>query len=138
VTLVRFIDTNVLLYSISRDPSETAKRDIAIALLEAGDLALSVQVLQEFYVQATRATRPDALSHDIAAGLLRTWLRFKVQEITLPVLMGALEIKAGYGMAYWDAAIVAAARALGCRELLSEDLTHGREIEGVVVRNPFR
>ena len=136
--MIRFIDTNVLLYSISRDPSEAQKRDIAIALLDNEDIALSVQVLQEFYVQATRATRPDALPHDIAIGLLRTWLRFKVQEITVPIIMSALEIKAVYKMSYWDAAIVAAARALGCRELLSEDFSHGREVEGIIINNPFR
>jgi predicted nucleic acid-binding protein len=134
----RFIDTNILLYSISRDPAEVSKRDIAIALIDADDIALSVQVLQEFYMQATGATRPDAISHDIADGLVRTWLRFMVQEITLPVMIGALEIKAMYRLSYWDAAIVAAARALGCRELLSEDMTHGREVEGVTIINPFR
>ena len=134
----RFIDTNILLYSISRDPPEASKRDIAVALLDADDIALSVQVLQEFYVQATRASRPDALSHDIAVGLVRTWLRFTLQEITLPVMIGALEIKAIYRLAYWDAAIIAAARALGCRELLSEDMSHGREVEGVRITNPFR
>ncbi len=135
---VRFLDTNILLYSISRDRAEARKRDIAIALLDADDVALSVQVLQEFYVQATRATRPDALPHDIAAGLIRTWLRFKIQETTLPVMLGALDIKAAYGLSYWDAAIVAAARALGCRELLSEDMSHGREVEGVRIVDPFR
>jgi predicted nucleic acid-binding protein len=135
---LRFIDTNILLYSISRHPTEAAKREIAIALLDDDNNALSVQVLQEFYVQATRATRPDALAHDIAAGLVRTWLRFKVQEITVLVMIGALEIKAAYGLSYWDAAIVAAARALGCRELFSEDMSHGREIEGIVINNPFR
>jgi len=134
----RFIDTNILLYSISRDPAEASKRDIAIALLDAENIALSVQVLQEFYVQATRATRPDALAHEIAVGLVRTWLRFKVQETTLPVMINALEIKVRYGLSYWDAAIVAAARALGCRELLSEEMTHGREVEGVTINNPFR
>jgi predicted nucleic acid-binding protein len=134
----RFIDTNVLLYSISRDPSEAAKRQIAIALLDTENIVLSVQVLQEFYVQATRPTRPHAIAHEIAVGLVRTWLRFKVQEITVPIMMGALEIKAIYGLSYWDAAIVAAARAVGCRELLSEDMSHGREIEGVTIRNPFR
>lgn len=134
----RFVDTNILLYSISRDPAEVSKRDIAIALLDADDIVLSVQVLQEFYVQATRATRPDALSHDIAVGLVRTWLRFTVQEITLPLMIGALEIKAAYQLSYWDAAIIAAARALGCRELLSEDMSHGREVEGVTITNPFR
>ena len=133
-----FIDTNVLLYSISRDPAEARKRDIAVAIVDTDNLALSVQVLQEFYVQATRATRPDAIPHEIAVGLIRTWLRFKVQEVTLAVMLGALELKALHGLSYWDAAIVAAARALGCRELLSEDMGHGREIEGLIITNPFR
>jgi len=53
----RFIDTNILPYSISRDLAEAPKREIAIALLDTVDVALSVQVLQEFYVQATRAGR---------------------------------------------------------------------------------
>jgi predicted nucleic acid-binding protein len=133
-----FIDTNVLLYSISRDPAEARKRDIAVAIVDTDNLALSVQVLQKFYVQATRATRPDAVPHEIAVGLIRTWLRFKVQEVTLAVMLGALELKAIHGLSYWDAAIVAAARALGCRELLSEDMGHGREIEGLIITNPFR
>jgi predicted nucleic acid-binding protein len=59
---LRFLDTNVLLYSISRDPTETAKRDRAVALIDAGGNALSVQVLQEFYVQATRPTRRCTIS----------------------------------------------------------------------------
>jgi len=134
----RFIDTTILLYSISSDPAEMRKRDTAIALLEDDDLVLSVQVLQEFYVQATRSTRTDAVDHEIAVGLIRTWLRFKVQEMTLPIVLGALDIKAAHTLSYWDAAIVAAARALGCRQVLSEDLAHGREIEGVRIHNPFR
>ena len=94
-------------------------------------------MLQEFYVQATRATRPDALAHEIAVGLPLTWLRFKVQEITLPVMISALRSRRS-NLSYWDAAIVAAARALGCRELLSEDMSHGREVEGVIINDPFR
>lgn len=135
---MRFLDTNVLLYSISRDRGESAKRDIAVGLLEERDNALSVQVLQEFYVQATRPTRSDALPHEITVALMRTWLRFPIQEITLAVMDGALDIKAAFGLSYWDAAIVAAAHALGCRELLSEDFSHGRTIEGVTIVNPFR
>jgi predicted nucleic acid-binding protein len=94
--------------------------------------------VQEFYVQATRATRPDALAHDIAVGLIRTWLRFKVQEITLPIMLEALEIKAAHRLSYWDAAILAAARALNCTELLSEDLSHGQKVKGVLIVNPLR
>jgi predicted nucleic acid-binding protein len=133
-----FFDTNILLYSISRDPAEAEKRDRAIALLDRDDGALSVQVLQEFYVQATRATRPDRLPHDIAAGLVAAWARFRVQQITLSILNGALEIRVAHGLSYWDSAIIAAARALGCREPYSEDLSHGRQIEDIVIINPFR
>ena len=124
--------------SISRDPGETAKRDRAIALLDADHNGLSVQVLQEFYLQVTRPTRPDAVPHDIAAGLIRTWLRFKVQEITVPLMSRAFDIKSAHGLSYWDAAILAAANALGCRELYSEDMAHGRELEGMTIINPFR
>ena len=64
--------------------------------------------------------------------------RFSVQEITLSILTSALEIKAAHGFSYWDSAVVAAARALGCRTLYSEDLSHGREVEGITIINPFR
>jgi predicted nucleic acid-binding protein len=138
MTARHFLDTNILLYSISRDPEEEQKRNRAIALLEHDDGALSVQVLQEFYVQATRVSRPDALPHDIAVGLIDTWTRFPMQEITLSILTGALEIKAAHGFSYWDSTIIAAARALGCSTLYSEDLSHGREVEGVTIINPFR
>jgi predicted nucleic acid-binding protein len=135
---VGFLDTNILLYSISRDPREAAKRRRAIALLERDDVGLSIQVLGEFYVQATRTTRADALPHDIAAGLVEAWLRFPVQEITRAVLLDALEIRAVHGFSYWDSAIIAAARALGCSELYTEDLSHGRDVLGVRIVNPFR
>lgn len=136
--MTRFLDTNILLYSVSRNPNERVKRDIAEHLLSGRDNALSVQVLQEFYVQATRATRPGALTHDIAVNLIRTWLRFQVQNMTVSVMGDALDIKARAGLSYWDAAIIAAARVLGCAELLSEDMSHGRKIAGVTIINPFR
>ena len=70
---MRFIDTSVLLYAISRDPAEQDKAKRASDILADRDLALSVQVLQEFYVQATRATsRPSGSSSHSAASLSRT------------------------------------------------------------------
>lgn len=133
-----FLDTNVLLYSISTATDDAAKSQIAIDLLDRDGGAVSVQVLQEFYVQATRSTRADRLPHDIAAGLVETWMRFAVQEINLPLMRHALSIKARHGLSYWDSAIVAAACAQGCGELWTEDLAHGLQIEGVTVVNPFR
>jgi predicted nucleic acid-binding protein len=138
VTSRIFLDTNVLLYSISRAPDEAAKRGRAIALLDEADCCLSVQVLQEFYVQATRSTRVDPLPHALAAGLVLTWLRFEVQDNTVAILRSALEIRAAHGFSYWDAAIIAAARALGCASLYTEDLSHGRIVDGVAIINPFR
>jgi predicted nucleic acid-binding protein len=135
---MRFVDTNVLLYAVSTAPGEAAKASVARGLLDADDLALSVQVLQEFYVQATRAGRSDRLSHEQAALLVESWLRFPVQETTVPLLRGALEVRQRHRLSYWDAAIVAAARLLECDTLLSEDLAHGRAYEGVKVVNPFR
>ena len=133
-----FFDTNILLYSISRDPAEGAKRQRAIMLLDRHDGAVSVQVLGEFYVQATRPTRPEPLSHELATAFISKWTRFAVQEINLAILNAALEIKAARGFSYWDSAIIAAARALGCHELYTEDMSHGRQVEGVTIINPFR
>jgi predicted nucleic acid-binding protein len=58
--------------------------------------------------------------------------------MTVPLVTDALEIKARHEISYWDAAIVAAARALACREILTEDLAHGHSVAGVAIRNPFR
>ncbi|MEO5340925.1 MAG: PIN domain-containing protein [Magnetococcus sp. MYC-9] len=138
MTVMRFLDTNILPYSISRAVAESRKREIATALLDQDDWTLSVQVLQEFYVQATRPSRSEPVSHDIAAGLVRTWLRFRVQETTVAVLQSALEIKTAYGFSYWDSAIIAAARVSGCRAIYSEDLSHGRVVDGITLINPFR
>jgi predicted nucleic acid-binding protein len=49
-----------------------------------------------------------------------------------------LGIKAAHGFSYWDSAIIAAARALGCGILYSEDVSHGRQVEGITIINPFR
>lgn len=135
---MRFVDTNVLLYSLDATPAHSAKAAVAAQILTEKDLVLSVQVLQEFYVQATHSRRPDALPHDVAVRFIEKWLRFRIQENTVAVLQSALAIKNRYQTSYWDAAILAAAKASGCREVLSEDLNHGQDYGGVIVVNPFR
>lgn len=134
---MRFVDTNVLLYSISRAPEERDKAAVALEILGRRDLALSVQVLQEFYVQATRASRPDRLRHDQAVRLVESFCRYPVQELTLTVVRAAFVTRARWQLSYWDAAILEAARALGCGTVLSEDLSHGEDYDGVRVENPF-
>lgn len=134
---MRFVDTNVLLYAISTDPGEIEKTAVALDLLKGTDLGLSVQVLQEFYVQATRATRSDRLSHEQASALVEAFTRFTVQDLTLGVVRAALVTRNRFGLSYWDSAIIEAARTLGCTEIFSEDLGPGQDYDGVVVVNPF-
>ncbi len=134
---MRFVDTNVLLYAISRDPDERTKASRANELLSSRDLGLSVQVLQEFYVQATRETRADRLTHEQAAELVDSFRRFPVQETTVGVMLAAISTRQRFGISYWDAAILEAARALGCEVVLSEDLNDGQDYAGVRVENPF-
>jgi predicted nucleic acid-binding protein len=133
-----FIDTDVLLYSLSRSPAESFKRERAMALLEDDAGALSIQVLQEFYIQATRSGRTDAIPHELAVGLMESWTRFQVQDMTLSVLRLALRIRSMHGFSFWDSAILAAARTLGCERVYTEDLTHGQVVDGVEIIDPFR
>jgi predicted nucleic acid-binding protein len=135
---VRFVDTNVLLYAISRNPAEQDKAKRANEILGDRDLGLSVQVLQEFYVQATRESRPDAIAHQQAVRLIESFRRFPVQDITSAIMMAALDARRRFQISYWDAAIIEASRVLGCTEVLSEDLNDGQDYAGVRVTNPFR
>jgi predicted nucleic acid-binding protein len=135
---VRFVDTNILLYAISRDPKEQDKAGRANEILAARDVALSVQVLQELYVQATRASRPDPLSHEQATRLVESFLRFPVLDITTDLMLAAAATRQRFDLSYWDAAILEAARTLGCEVVLSEDLSDGQDYAGVRVENPFR
>lgn len=134
---MRFVDTNVLLYAISKDPSERRKAERANAILASRDLALSAQVLQEFYVQATRESRPDRLTHQQAVAFAESLLRFPVLEIGPSLVIAAMEARRRHRISYWDAAIIEAARALGCDSILSEDLGDGVSYDGVRVENPF-
>ncbi len=133
----RFVDTNVLLYAISTAPDEATKAERAKTILTDRSLRLSVQVLHEFYVQATRATRPDALRHDQAVGLVQSFLRFRPVATSTELMLAALDTRARFQISYWDAAIIEASRQVGCHIVLSEDLDHGQDYDGVVVENPF-
>ena len=134
---MRFVDTNVLLYAVSRHPDERDKAQRANDILASRDLALSIQVLQEFYVQATRSGRPDPLTHEQAVGLVESFMRFPVTPITAELMRSAFATRRRWGISYWDAAIVEAGRSLGCDVVLTEDLNDGEDYDGVRVENPF-
>lgn len=134
---MRFLDTNVLLYSISDDPSEAQKRNGAIELLDSTDNVLSAQVLQEFHYQATRPTRKNPLEVGLSRELIKHWQRFQIVPIDAELVLQAASISEQAQISYWDAAIVAAAITAGCEEIYTEDLNHGQLIASIRIINPF-
>ena len=138
VGTMRFVDTNVLIYAVSPSDTDAEKRHLALDLLRKGRLALSVQVLQEFYYQVTRPTRAGRLTHSQAARFIDSLREFPVQDITVAVFRAGADLSRRYRLSYWDGAILAAARLGGCDAVYSEDLNHGQDYAGVRVINPFR
>jgi len=136
MTIDAFIDTNVLLYAVSNSAKEIEKKWLARGLLEKKNFGLSVQVLQEFYVNATgklAKTLPEAETMEFIR-----WLeQFPVVTTDAALFHQAVEIRNRYQVSYWDGAILAAARTLGAATLYSEDLSHGQVYDGVQVLNPF-
>lgn len=135
--VVHFLDTNVLLYAVSASPREAAKARVAREWVARDDWGASVQVLQEFYVNAVHA--PSTLSHEDASALVAELAGARPMATTDTALVRqALHLKGRYGISYWDAAIVAAAHRLGASLLVSEDLSDGQDYAGVRVLNPFK
>ncbi len=135
---MRFVDTNVLIYAALDAPEDAVKRRRARALLREPDLALSVQVLQEFYWRATHPTRRGRLAHNHAMVFLRLFWDKPIQQMTREIFEQAVAISQRFQISYWDAAILAAARALGCDAVYTEDLSDEQEYDGLRMINPFR
>jgi predicted nucleic acid-binding protein len=136
---VEFLDTNVLVYAASDKAVDQQKAGVARDLLrrDPDQFAISLQVLQEFYV-AARAPRKLALGHPEALAFCSQWRAFTVLEPTLQLFEAALQLCDRYRIGYYDAAILAAAKQLGCTKVYSEDLNDGQDYDGVRVANPFR
>ena len=131
-----FLDTNVLLYAVSSAPEEAAEHEVAWQIIEGNNWGISVQVLQEFYVNATGKLRERV--HPQAAGpFLETLFTRPIVATTPDLFTRAVDISRRYRISYWDAAIVAAAVQLGCVTLYTQDLNAGQTYEGVTAVDPF-
>lgn len=135
---MRFVDTNVLIYAALNAPADAAKRRRARTLLREPDLALSVQVLQEFYWRATHPTRPGRLAPDHAMAFLGLFWDKPIQHMTREIFEQAVAISHRFQLSYWDGAILAAARTLGCDAVYTEDLSPEQDYDGLRVINPFQ
>ena len=130
------LDSNVLVYAFSKASRDAAKSRIARGWIAREDWGVTVQVLQEFYVNAVRT--PHELGHEDALAMIEEIAHSRpVGVLDLPLMRHALQLKSRYRIAYWDAAIIAGARRLGASVLVSEDLAHGQDYAGVRVLNPF-
>lgn len=132
-----FVDTNVLFYAYDRK-DRTRHRvasDCLRQLWATGSGVTSVQVLKEFYVNATR---PHGLMTPAEArSVIGTYLGWPVQPLEPTDVLQAAEIQERNRISFWDALVVLAAKQLGAEVLLTEDLNHGQRIEGLQVHNPF-
>jgi predicted nucleic acid-binding protein len=133
-----FVDANVLIYG--EDGADAVKQTAALDWLRALWVKrcgrLSAQVLNEFYVNATRNLSRPMSPGDARAEVRRyqRWLPWANDHATVET---AWAVESRYGLSYWDALIVAAAQAQACRFVLSEDLQHEQQIDSVQIINPF-
>jgi predicted nucleic acid-binding protein len=135
---VTFVDTNVIAYA--HDRSEHRKEAIAQAKPDAlwrdRTGVLSTQVLQEFYVAATRKFDPP-MPRGGARAVVEVYAEWPVVQIDVLLLLAASALEERHTLSFWDALIVEAARRSGATRLLTEDLQPGRRIGGVSIENPF-
>jgi predicted nucleic acid-binding protein len=133
-----FVDTNILVYAEDKDAK--AKHEIASDLLvqrwTERDGVVSVQVLQEFYVTATRKLKKPLTSVK-AREIVDEYLTWTVVENTGKLLTGAIELQQRAQLSFWDAMVVQAALEAGCDRLYSEDLNAGQRFGSLLVVNPF-
>jgi predicted nucleic acid-binding protein len=132
-----FLDTNVLVYLFDRDePVKTQRARDLLEQAKPGELALSAQVLSEFYVVVTRKlTRP---LDSAAAAQAVDWLGLlRIVPLDFELVKAAIQTSRSSQLSYWDGLIVAFAAAGGCTRLLTEDLNDGQRIGSVRVENPF-
>ena len=135
---VTFVDTNVLVYA--HDRSETRKQPIAQALLDGlwrtRNGVLSSQVLQEFYVVATRRLDPP-MRRGAAREVVALYGEWPIVQVDVALVLAASKLEERHSFSFWDALVVEAARRCGATRLLTEDLQAGRRIGGVSIENPF-
>ena len=134
-----FVDTNVLVYA--HDTSETRRQPIARALLDelwtSRTGLLSTQILQEFYVVATRKFHPP-MARRAAREIVALYGIWPIVQVDVTLILTASELEERHKLSFWDALVVEAARVAGARRLVTEDLQNGRRIGGVRIEDPFR
>jgi predicted nucleic acid-binding protein len=135
---LQFVDTNILIYAHDRSAGDKhiCARDLVRALWQSGEGCLSIQVLQEFYVNVTqKVAKP--LTPDAAAQIIVDLSAWQVHRPGVEDVLDAIRLQGRYQISFWDAMIVASAIQLGCHTIWSEDLSPGQAYDSVTVTSPY-
>jgi predicted nucleic acid-binding protein len=131
-----FVDTNILVYAHDKDAGDKClKARTALESLWNREIlpSVSIQVLQEFYVNLIRKR----VKASEAREAVLNYLEWDVIENDRSLLLEGMQLQQKWSMSFWDALIVAAAKKAKARELWSEDLNPGQNYDGVLVVNPL-
>jgi predicted nucleic acid-binding protein len=132
-----FIDTNILIYCI--DSHTPKKRDQCRGLLKSlqGKYAgvISTQVMQEFYVAATKKMGADPLQ---IKNILHSFEQFEIVTVSSEIVQEAIDCSILQKLSFWDALIIASAESAKCQQIWTEDLNEGQIVRGVRIVNPLK
>lgn len=132
-----FLDSNLLVYT--DDAGHPGKQELAIELIARcrrdQDGVVSIQVLQEYFVATTRKLGVDPA---LARRKVELFGQLPLVSTQLVDVIGAVDLHRLHGLRFWDALIIRSAQQAGCSRLLSEDMQHGRRIDGLEIVDPFR
>jgi predicted nucleic acid-binding protein len=131
-----FLDATILVYAqdVGGRVKRRKSREIIAQLADSGDGVISTQVMQEFFVAATRKLGVAPLA---AKGVLKTLAVFEIVQVSAALIHEAVDCSILNQLSFWDSLILAAAACAGCSTVLSEDLNSGQTILGVKIQNPF-
>ena len=135
---LQFVDTNILIYAhdTSAGQKHSRAKELLRDLWQSGEGCLSIQVLQEFYVNVTqKVAKP--LSAEAAAQIIADLSAWEVHCPSMEDVLDAIRLQNRYQLSFWDAMIVASALQMGCQLLWSEDLNPGQVYGRVEVQSPF-
>jgi predicted nucleic acid-binding protein len=136
---LQFVDTNILVYAydLSQGEKHEQAKALLLSLWDTGLGCLSIQVLQEFFVNVTRKSN-FPLSPEHATQVIRDFSDWKVHRPGVMDVVAAVELHQRCQISFWDAMILQSARQSGCSLLWSEDLSEGQDYAWVKVFNPFK
>lgn len=132
-----FIDTNILIYSLdnSDETKKNSARNMLKNLIKNHQLVISTQVIQEFYITATKKLNVDVI---IAKSIINSFQNFEIVTVNFDFINNAIDCSILNMLSFWDSLIIVSAQFSKCSEIYTEDLNSGQNILGVKIINPFK